>query len=334
MSELRQDLVSGDWIIMAPDRVKRPHELLRKTRRVPAPKRTCPFENLQKSGNDIRVQHPSKGPWKIAVIRNKYPALARDERCAMMMREGPYSYVEGIGHHDLVVTRSHTKNFADVSLAEAVEVFQMFQRMHRRFKQDGCSQYVSTFANWGPSAGASLYHPHYQLLALPIVPPNVQHSLDGSRTYFHQHHRCVHCDMLLFEVDAGTRVIEENARAVAVAPYVSRQPFEVRIYPSRHIPYFANARKEDFEGAARVLQSVLRRMRHYLSDPDFNFFIHTAPLEEVREHEHYHWHIEIFPKVSTLAGFELSTGVDINVIAPEETAAFLRGERKIFKKNV
>src|SRR3989338_5798441 len=181
MSELRQDLVSGDWIIMAPERAKRPHDLLRKMRRVPAPKSTCPFEDLKKTGNwPPRAQIPAKGPWKIVVLRNKFPALMRNERCAMGMREGPYSYLEGIGHHDLVVTRSHTKNFADLSLKEAVELLETCQRMHRQFKSDGCSRYVSTFANWGPSAGASLYHPHYQLLALPIVPPDIQHSLNGS----------------------------------------------------------------------------------------------------------------------------------------------------------
>jgi len=140
--------------------------------------------------------------------------------------------------------------------------------------------------------------------------------------------------MLAFEREVGTRIVETHGKTIAVAPFVSRQPFETRVYPGEHIPYFEKASLRSLKGVAQALQSVLRRMKKYLADPDFNFFIHTAPLEEKKDYGHYHWHIEILPKISTLAGFELSTGVDINVIAPEEAAAFLRGERKVFKKNV
>lgn len=315
---------------MAPERGKRPHDFLpKKKKRVVSPKATCPFEDLEASGNwPLRAQYPAKGPWQIAVIRNKYPALKREDWCAMEMRNGPYSYLEGIGHHDLVITKDHTKNLAELSISEAVNLFLMMQKMYRRFAKDGCSRYVSTFANWGPSAGASLYHPHYQILALPIVPPDVTHSLEGSKEYFAKRHRCVHCDMLLFEWEAGTRVIEGNEQAIGVAPFVSRQPFEVRVYPTQHVSRFEEASIKDIKGAVEVLQGVLRRMKQNLNDPDFNFFIHTAPLEAKEQHGHYHWHIEIFPKISIPAGFELSTGVDVNVVLPEEGAAFLRGERK------
>ncbi|MBI3114348.1 MAG: DUF4921 family protein, partial [Candidatus Harrisonbacteria bacterium] len=310
MSELRQDLVSGDWIIMASERAKRPHDLLRKAKRAPSPKRTCPFEDLEKSGNvPLRARYPAKGKWQIAVIRNRYPAVRAEDRCAMGMRQGPYSYIEGIGHHDLVITRSHTKNFASLSLSEAVSLLELIQRMYRRFANDGCSRYVSAFANWGSMAGASVYHPHYQLLALPIVPPDVAHSLEGSKSYFTKHHACVHCDMLRFEHEAGTRIIEENALALAVTPFVSRQPFEVRVYPASHPPSFEATPRRVLREVARALQSVLRRMKRFLYDPDYNFFIHTAPLENGARYRHYHWHIEVFPKVSIPAGFELSTGV-------------------------
>jgi UDPglucose--hexose-1-phosphate uridylyltransferase len=241
--------------------------------------------------------------------------------------------MEGIGHHDVIVTRSHTKDFASLPRAEAVALLQIVQRMHRRFRKDGCSRYVSTFANWGDSAGASLYHPHYQLLALPIVPPHVAHSLEGSRNYFVKHRACVHCDMLRFERDAGTRIVESVPRAVAVAPFVSRQPFEVRVYPTRHASHFADAPLADIRDVAVVFQSVLLRMKKFLGDPDYNFFIHTAPLRRARDFAHYHWHIEVFPKISMLAGFELSTGVDINIMAPEEAAAVLKGERRAAGKD-
>ncbi|MCR4328159.1 MAG: DUF4921 family protein [Patescibacteria group bacterium] len=327
MSELRQDIVSGDWIIMAPGRVKRPHDIIqKKSRRIPTSKETCPFEDLRKSGNlPLRLRYPVKGKWSIAVIRNKFPALRRDDRCAMAMRQGPYSYIEGIGHHDLVITRDHTKNFEALPLKEAVEVLVVMQRMYRRFKKDGCSKYVSAFANWGPTAGASVAHPHYQLLALPIIPPDIMHSLNGSRSYFAKNQRCVHCAMLLFEWEAGTRVVESNEFALAVAPFVSRKPFEARVYPTRHLPRFEDTPRRDLTGIAEALQSVLRRMKKFLNDPDFNFFIHTSPLEKDATYAHYHWHIEILPKISIPAGFELGTGIDVNTITPEEASAILKG---------
>ncbi len=335
MSELRQDLVSGDWIIMVPERAKRPHDLLPKHKRLVTSKATCPFENLKASGNlPLKAQYPAKGRWKIAVIRNRYPALRVEDRCAMEMRSGPYSYLEGIGHHDLVITRDHVKNVAELSLGEAVELLKITQEMHKRFRKDGCSKYVSTFANWGPSAGASISHPHYQILALPIVPPDVMHSLQGSKKYWDEHHRCVHCNMALFEWEAGTRVIEGDDQAIAVAPFVSRQPFEVRVYSTEHAPHFEEAGIKEIKAVAKRLQGVLGRMKKFLNDPDFNFFIHTAPLENDAAYAHYHWHIEVFPKISIPAGFELSTGVDVNIVAPEEAAAILRGERKTAKENV
>ena len=182
MSELRQDLVSGDWIIMSTDRAKRPHDLLpnKKIRR-PSPLAKCPFEDLQKSGNwPIEMVFPDEKNWKIAVIPNKFPALRHGNICAQKHKHGPYKVLEGIGFHNIVVTRDHKKNFGDLPIAEGIGVFEAFKECFKKFAKDGCVSYISAFANWGASAGASIFHPHYQILALPIVPPNVEHSLRGS----------------------------------------------------------------------------------------------------------------------------------------------------------
>ncbi len=335
MSELRQDLVCGDWIILSTERAKRPvslrgkpHELIKKSvsqRRKPTPIGDCPFEDLKKSGNWPPVEmQPNEKDWKVAVIPNKYPALRHSNNCAVPFKTGPYKLFGGIGHHELVVTRDHKKNLAHSTKKEGVEIFEVIQKRYRELKKDNCMVYTSTFFNWGQSAGASLYHPHYQMITLPIIPPNINHSLNGSANYFKKHRRCVHCEIVKFEEDNKKRIIAKNSAAIAVAPFVSRQPFEIRIFPRQHQPYFENTPIARLKGIVSVLQTALRKVEKNLRDPDLNFFIHTSPLKNQARYKHYHWHMEIVPKISTLAGFELGTGVDINVVDPDAAAAILR----------
>lgn len=329
MSDLRQDLVSGDWIISAPERAKRPHDILPELKeRRRAPKRGCPFEDLKKSGNWPPIYaYPNEKKWEIAVVPNKYPALKKhDDLCAQPYYRGPYKLEEGIGYHDLVITRDHDKNIADISLDKAVQLFLAFQRRYRILKEDKCVSYTSTFFNWGASVGASIYHPHYQMLTLPIIPPDINHSLFGSKNFFKKHRKCVHCVMLSNELREIKRIVEENKGAVSIAPFVSREPYEIRVFPKKHLPYFEETPVKDLRDTVSILQSSIKRVKKYLNDPDFNFFIHTAPLKSQHHYKHYHWHIEILPKIKISAGFELSTGVEINVVDPDKAAAILRGE--------
>lgn len=327
MSELRQDLVSGDWIIVAPERAKRPKFLGGvRDKRKPTPKKDCPFEDLAWSGNWPPIlSYPNDAKWKVVLIRNKYPALVHIKGCAVSFKKGPHIVKSGVGEHDLVITKDHYKNFADLNTAEALRVFKILQERYQMLAKDSCSVYTSTFFNWGVRAGASLYHPHYQVLTLPIIPPDVKHSLSGSRRYFAKHKRCVHCTMLSFDIKEKNRVVEMNSVAVAVAPYISRVPFEVRVFPRKHFPRFEKTPEAVLKGIATLLQSVLKRMRKNLGDPDLNFFIHTAPLKG-DNFDYYHWHIEIIPKISNWGGFELGTGIDINVVDPEMAVSILRGK--------
>ncbi|MBI4087484.1 MAG: DUF4921 family protein [Candidatus Liptonbacteria bacterium] len=328
MSELRQDPVSGDWIIVAPDRIKRPHELFKKrTPRRPSSIRTCPFEDarIRKSSQwPPMVSSPSEENWRVIITQNKYPALTHIAGCASLGRLGPHNSMTGTGEHDLVITRDHKKNFADLSPAGALEVLKIIQERYKMLARDRCNLYASTFFNWGVAAGASVYHPHYQILTLPIVPPDVSHSLNGSRRYFQKHKRCVHCVLLAFDLKEKKRIVDEDALAVSVAPRVSRVPFEMRVFPKKHLPYFERTSDRDLKDVAAVLQKTLRRIKRYLKDPDLNFFIHTAPFES--RYDYYHWHIEITPKISIWGGFELGTGIDINVVDPATAAAMLKGK--------
>lgn len=333
MNELRQDPISGDWVILAPGRNARPRFLEEKKKpRKPSPRRDCPFEDLEASGNWPPVfaypeKHLLDNKWKIAVIRNKYPALAENGVCAVPTEHGMYHGMTGVGIHNLVITRDHNKNFADLDSATAAKLFEIIQVCHIMAARDECAKYVSSFFNWGPSSGASIWHPHYQILSLPIVPLHTANSLRGESRYFKEHNRCARCDIMRNEKKEKVRVIEENQGAIAIAPYTSKYPLEVSILPKKHIPSFRETPAPIMRDVAVLLQSVMKRLRKYANDPDLNFFLHDSPLDN-RDYHYHHWHIGLIPKISIAAGFELSTWVDINIVDPDQAAAILRGESK------
>lgn len=326
MSEFRKDIVSGDWIVMAPERAGRPHNFKSAAKkRAPSPLRDCPFEHPENTGNWPPIhRYPAKGDWEMILIPNKFPALRQEPFCAAEERDGVHDRMDGIGWHDLLITRDHHKDFPNLPPAAAARVFAMFQERYRDAAKDKCLKYVSAFGNWGVTAGASLFHPHYQLLALPIIPPHVNHALRGSEKYFKANKRCVHCDIIADELKRKKGLIAQNAHAVAFAPFASRQPYAVQIFPTKHQPYFEASSSEALRGVAALAQKVLSRVSKRLGDPDYNFFIHSAPLKDDGKFSHYHWHVEIAPKMATAAGFELSTGVDINTVLPEITAKYLK----------
>lgn len=326
MSEFRKDIVSGDWIVMAPERSGRPHNFKKDSKkRVSSPLRDCPFEYPERSGNWPPTERwPERGDWKVMLIPNKFPALRHDPVCAVELKEGVYDRMDGIGWHDIVVTRDHKKDFPNLPSAVAARVLSMFQARYRAAARDKCLRYVSAFGNWGVGAGASLFHPHYQLLSLPIIPPHVSHALRGAERYFRANGRCVHCDIVAFERRRKTGLIAENSEAIAFAPFASRQSYAVQVFPKKHEAHFEDASPATLRGVAAVLQKVLARVSKRLGDPDYNFFIHSAPLKERDRFRHYHWHVEVAPKMATAAGFELSTGVDINSVLPEVVAKKLR----------
>ncbi len=330
-SELRQDLVSGDWILFAPSRSKRPITGLISPvgpigkHKVYKSKKNCPFKNVLKNHKPILLYGGGERDWETAIVENKYPAVIHyDGACSSRSRRGPYEYVAGVGHHDLVVTRDHDRNFVYLTRAQANQVFQAFRDRYLMFAKDPCLRYVSIFHNWGPTAGASVYHPHYQILAIPVVPPDVKHSLFGSRRYFEKHERCVYCDMLKYELKENKRIIYENENAIVFTPFASREPFELRVFPKKHLPYFENTLDTELEDIVDATQTALRRIEKKLRGPDYNFFIHTAPLKDKKKFGHYHWHVEIIPKTNISAGFELSTGIEINSVDPDEAARLLK----------
>jgi UDPglucose--hexose-1-phosphate uridylyltransferase len=328
MNELRQDLTSGDWMLLSPGRATRPKFLDEKRKsRKPSPKKACPFEDLEKSGNwPPLFMWPSNNKWQVAVIPNKYPAVARSATCSVPFAEEIYSLRTAVGTHDLLITRDHDKHFIDLSKERAVKVFSLLRDFHALMTKDKCAAYISSFYNYGSSAGASIWHPHYQILTLPIIPPHAAHSLKGASDYFKKNSTCARCDIIAFEKKKKVRVIAENDHAIALTPFASKRPFEVRVMPKKHISSFRETSDAITRDVALLLQDVMKRMIKYLNDPDLNFFIHDTPLDG-KDYGYHHWHIEVIPKISIDAGFEISTGIEINIIDPDNAAATLRGSK-------
>ena len=325
LSELRQDLVSGDWILIAPKRGVRPHAFENKEKRERTHEKGCPFESPKiHSHSEPFLQFHDKNDWTLQIIENKFPAFTHRDICGSLLKTGPYFVTQGIGHHDLVITRDHHKDFPDLNREAALDVFKAFQDRYLMLLDDNCLAYVSIFHNWGPKAGASIDHPHYQIIAIPVVPPDVEHSLQGSLKYFKKNKSCVHCAMIAWEKKEKKRVVFENKHAIAFAPFVSRNSFEVRVFPKKHLPFFENTEENDLEATALALQKCLKLIKLALKDPDYNFFIHTAPAKDKKSFSHYHWHIEVLPKANVSAGFELGTGIEINPIDPDAAAKILR----------
>lgn len=336
ISELRQDIVTGDWVVVATGRAKRPQAFARHAPERPQPKPSCPFERLIPSallvydagGQRYRLSAKDRRhlerSWWLQVVPNKYPAFSYRARCPAVASHGPYRLTDGAGFHEVVVTRHHTRSLAAMSAAEAVMVIRAYRQRYLALKDEECVRYVSIFHNYGRAAGATVSHPHSQIIAIPVVPPDVGRSLRGSADYYRRHRRCVHCAMLAFERRGGRRMVYENRGFAVFCPYVSRSAFEVRIFPKRHQPEFEAIDERETLELADSLRAALAKLSKGLQDPAYNFFIHTAPTADGQRAPHYHWHVEIVPKTAIWAGFEIGTGIEISTIAPEAAAEFLR----------
>ena len=333
LSELRQDIVSGEWILVSTGRAQRPHQFAEEGEQ-DAKKAlvNCPFEDPQKSGNGEPLlwyalnhdKNKKQKDWFVQVINNKFPALVPHEKnvCAEHRKSELYNSVDGIGYHEVIVTRPHDRSFGLMTTDEVLLAVQAYQARYIALKKDRCLEYILIFHNHRKSAGASLPHPHSQLIALPIIPPDIRRSFKGSEQFFKTYNSCVHCNLIGWEMEVKKRIVYENDEFVAIAPYASHSTYELRIYPKEHSSEFESITLTKAKSFASALVVVLGKLYKSLDNPAYNFFIHTAPVHTDRA-IHYHWHLEIQPKVSIPAGLELGTGIDVVVVAPEDVPEIL-----------
>ena len=337
MPELRKDPIIGRWVIISTERARRPDQFVSHIHESEVEK-ACPFCE-GKEGNTppeiyaIRPRNSTRnGPgWDLRVIPSISPFL-RVEGDLDRRGNGVYDVMNGVGAHEIVVeTNQHIANMADLSEEQITRVLNCYSDRIVDLEKDTRLKYVLVFKNYGKgSGGTGIRHARSQLIATPVNPKRVKEELAGARQYYDYHERCVFCDLIKQELVQKERVILDFDGFVAVSPFAARFPFETWILPKKHCCDYTCMDAESRRNLARVLKAVLLKLKLGLNDPDYNYIIHSAPFRRQKMgywktiDQDYHWHIEIMPRLTKVAGFEWGTGFYICPLPPEETAKFLR----------
>lgn len=339
MPELRKDPIIDRWVIIAVERGRRPHDFVVESE--PPSGAFCPFcpGNESKTPPEIAQwgrpagEPPNTPGWNVRVVPNKFPALTH-EGALDRQGLGMFDLMNGIGAHEVVIeSPRHDWDFASATPQETRDILGAYVARVAALREDERFVYTLVFRNIGTVAGASLAHPHSQIISVPIIPGQVKEHLDAARAYYMQKTRCVFCDVLRQELSMRDRVVEEDEHFVVLSPFAARFPFQLQIYPRRHSHDFTLMTPPEIEALGRTLSRSLHRIRETLGNPAYNMMVQSAPHEHSRPGrpeywgtlpQDYHWHIDILPRLTKIAGFEWGTGFYINPISPESATEYLR----------
>ncbi len=339
MPELRKDPLIGRWVIIATERAKRPVDFVASHDEA-LPQSECPFCEGKESLTPqeilaVRTSGTSANQpgWQVRVVPSIKPVL-RIEGKLNRRAKGMYDLMDGVGAHEIIVeSPEHISNAADLPIGQLHASLHACMSRIADLERDPRFRYVLWFKNYGSVAGAGrIQHTRSQLIATPVTPLRVKEELVGVRRYFEDKERCLVCDLLSQELEAKTRVVLESTHIVVLCPFASRFPFELWILPKRHNCDFGRMQPEELADLASVFKQVLMRLKAVLNDPPYNSLLHTAPFRHTRGkighwktiEEDYHWHIELIPRLTRVAGFEWGSGFYINPTPPEESAKYLR----------
>ena len=330
MPQLRKDPITSRWVIVNVEKpltrelaTLRPHE---------KSSRACPFcpGNESMTPPEITV-YPRRGGvksqsgWQVRVVPNKFPAL-KIEESTEKAAIGIYDKVGGFGAHEVIIENpDHAMEIADAPVEEVELVLRAYRDRCLDLQKDPRFRYILIFKNYGVAAGASLEHPHSQLIALPVVPSRVLGEAKGAARHFEYTERCIFCDILKQEFTLKKLTVFDGGGWVAMAPFASRLPFETWILPKSHQGSYSSVSNDQLKSLALTTKTTLLKMKKALKDPPFNFMIHTLPLQ-AKEENSFHWHLEIIPHLTEVSGFELGTGFYLNATPPELAAEVLRNE--------
>lgn len=328
MSELRQNLATKDWVIIASERSARPHDFASRgrtpTHELPPFVPDCPFcpGNEHETPPDL-IRWPEEGPWHLRVFPNRYPAVRPDCEHERVM-EGIERRISGIGYHEVLIeTAQHNVCPALQSPAEIHLTLKAFQMRGRQMFRDPHIEHVVYYKNHGPAAGTSLAHPHCQLLGLPMIPLDTRLRIEEARRSIDTLSACPYCLMLEQEVKHRRRLVAENQLFVAFIPYAANSPYHIWIVPRLHRPSFLAVGRDELARLAEIMRVVFGKLYHGLNDADFNYNIRSAPFRD-QNSDYLHWYVSVVPRVTKTAGFELGSGMYVNPALPEDSAAFLR----------
>lgn len=332
MPEYRKDIMLDEWVIIATERAKRPENFKEQIVKVENKALSvCPFDRGNESmtpPESLRVDSQGNevgkdSQWQIRAVPNKFPALVPNAQ-PFSLQYGPYLVMDGFGLHEVIIhSPRHITNISELSRQQVELLISVYIRRLRAISKDSRIESVVIMLNQGKEAGASLEHSHSQIFALPLTPPILMNEISRTRSYFNRNHSCAMCDIINFEIIEDKRVVYENKEFLMLQPYASRNPFETWIIPRRHESNFENISAQEANSFAQCLKVLVDFFYADLNNPPFNYYIHTGTLGNT-ENSHYHWHLELEPKLSIKAGFEIATGIDICITTPEYTAEYMK----------
>lgn len=321
MSHLRLNLLNGRWVTLVAHRAERPTDFAPRSEANGLDAvQPCPFCPDQQRGIPAVLERTDEhGQWRQRLIANRYPAFDGEELFAVHHHGPVHIEADASGIHEVfILSPDHHGRPEGDSYADSVGAMQMLRERFAQLAETPNLRYTQAIINHGREAGASMSHPHGQLLGLPFVPGEI---LDEQRAFTRFEGGCVLCATLEAEVASGLRVVFENDQAVVVCPYWSGSPYEMLVIPRDHDEHLTAATSASIDGMASALQDALIALQSQHGDVAFNAVLHTAP-------HHYsgafHWHIHLYPSMVSTAGFERGTGVMINIVSPEVAAANLR----------
>lgn len=327
MPQLRQNIITGEWVVIAPERAKRPSDFISTTPKV---RHDTEEEDVFKVGETAwQERFPQYDTENIFVIPNKYPAFvdtpshvsARSYR----IEDDFYRIRPSVGGHDVVVIKDPDEDLYHFRHETWVDLLEAFQKRYRYFAEDRESIYQMPIYNHGAGAAASIWHPHAQVFASTIIPNNISRELHQSEKHFEHNGTSAFTDMLHHELHEKVRIIAKNKDFVAFAFFAARFPFEIWILPRKHRSHFEDVPRKELINFAKICKEVFSKLGDVLNEPPTNFFIHSAP-SSMGELTHFSWHMEIGPRLTNYGGFELGAGMVIDIVSPEKAAAYLRGE--------
>ena len=333
MPELRQNFFTKEWVIIATERAKRPEELAthRPAQTVPSFVESCPFcpGNENKTPPEI-MRYPASGhgdvnaPWTVRVIPNKFAALSRETQPTRSLQD-VWRRIEGFGFHEVIIdSPDHAACMALLRDEQVGDILRAYKERYSLLSMDRRINHVTIFKNHGADAGASLAHPHSQLIATPVIPSQVRHRLHEALRHYDDDGTCMFCHMVEREVEEQTRIVQKSEHFVAMEVFASATPFATHIFPLRHMASFGDISAAEIADLARVLRSLLAKIYVGLENPDLNFTIRSGPSDYASA-RHFHWYVSVIPRLTRVAGFELGSGMFINTVLPEAAAEFLRG---------
>lgn len=329
MSQFRQNPISKHWVLIAPNRAKRPEQFGSESvmnQQIPDNVESCPFCAGNESANREVARFPDNKNWQLRIIKNKFEALSHVPTSTN--NKDFFVNASGAGDHEVIITRKHNEPVALQSVQTVELTLHVLRQHYLDLMEHKELAYAQIFHNHGRNAGASIIHPHYQLIAVPFVPSGVHDEIMGCYHYYQENKECIYCAIMREEKKQQERVIHETEDFMVIAPYASRSPFEMWILPKEHGASFEEITDSQITELAYVLKVTLGQLYAKLSDPSLNFYIHTMPFGHLKHTAHdkkaYHWHLTIFPRIAFWGGFEYATGIPINPVSPEDAAKFLK----------